>query len=259
MFTYCSARRCGFVAGFVLVVAGASPKVDAAHAAEIPDGAQLVAIRVSGGGEATASDRKRHSEIGGDYCADFMTNDAKEFSFRLVGVRDWDTTGPNTLPKALNRACVLHIRALSLAAAGMFAQEVIARRATTDLAPEQAYFHNHLAWRLATCMDESVRDGADALKHAVKACKLAPAKYAKCMYADTLAAAYAECGQFDTAIARQRIALDNCGDDNKGFEQSFRMRLETYRSGEPWREGRNPAILLVPQSLNTSAPDFADG
>ncbi|HEV2456275.1 MAG TPA: hypothetical protein VGY98_18565, partial [Verrucomicrobiae bacterium] len=65
--------------------------------------------------------------------------------------------------------------------------------------PNQPDSLNNLAWLLCTCPDKTVRDGETAVKLAEKACELTHDGSAR--YLTTLAAAYADVGQFDDAVA----------------------------------------------------------
>ena len=92
-----------------------------------------------------------------------------------------------------------------------------------------------LALLLATGQDDSLRDGKLAVHLAQELCQatnyLAPA------YLETLAAAYAEDGQFDEAIAIAARAVDLLKDDPAAGEQAGRLRrqLRGYRAGQPLR------------------------
>jgi Flp pilus assembly protein TadD len=68
----------------------------------------------------------------------------------------------------------------------------------TRLDPQNTTALNNYAWVLATCPDATVRDGKKALAIALKACELS--KWNDAAAWDTLAAAYAETGDFDNAI-----------------------------------------------------------
>jgi len=50
---------------------------------------------------------------------------------------------------------------------------------------------------------------------------------------DTLAAAYAEAGDFDAAVKWQQKALAIIADS---YKPECRTRLELYKSGKPYRE-----------------------
>jgi hypothetical protein len=65
---------------------------------------------------------------------------------------------------------------------------------------------NDFAWFLALCPDDSQRNGKLAVTYATKACELSEWKEAN--FIGTLAAAYAEVGDFDAAIKYQRQAMD---------------------------------------------------
>jgi tetratricopeptide (TPR) repeat protein len=57
-------------------------------------------------------------------------------------------------------------------------------------------------------------------------------------YIDTLAAAYAEDGKFDNAVEWQTKAIELTPEEDK---EELRSRLELYKQGKPYREGRkNP-------------------
>ena len=64
---------------------------------------------------------------------------------------------------------------------------------------------NALAWRHATAAFAGLRDGANAIELATEACEQTRWKSAE--YIDTLAAAYAETGNFEGAVQFERRAL----------------------------------------------------
>jgi serine/threonine protein kinase/tetratricopeptide (TPR) repeat protein len=91
---------------------------------------------------------------------------------------------------------------------------------------------NALAWLLATCPSPEVRDGRSAVTFAEKAVAGTQRKDAAML--DTLAAAYAEAGDFAKAVSVQQeaIALIGVGKGNNGFMS----RLKLYQSNTPYRE-----------------------
>jgi tetratricopeptide (TPR) repeat protein/CHAT domain-containing protein len=67
-----------------------------------------------------------------------------------------------------------------------------------ETAPKSVSAHNNLAWLLATCPTDRLRDGKKAVVHATKACELSEWKLPHTI--GTLSAALAEDGQFEKAI-----------------------------------------------------------
>ncbi len=99
--------------------------------------------------------------------------------------------------------------------------------------PEAAL--NSLAWLRATCPEPGMRDGKEAVQLAVKACDLSEWKDWGTI--DTLAAAYAETGDFDQATNYQQCVLQmvNPPTDQRKLQQ----RLALYREHKPYREAAN--------------------
>ncbi|HVW00777.1 MAG TPA: tetratricopeptide repeat protein, partial [Planctomycetaceae bacterium] len=91
--------------------------------------------------------------------------------------------------------------------------------------------YNQKAWLLATCPDDKLRNGQTAIELATKACQLTDWKNAG--WIDTLAAAYAEVGDFDKAVEMQERALKGV---NSKARKEFEARLELYREHKPYRE-----------------------
>jgi serine/threonine protein kinase/tetratricopeptide (TPR) repeat protein len=91
---------------------------------------------------------------------------------------------------------------------------------------------NEFAWFLATFPDERFRDGMSAVSFAEKA--VAATNHKNPAYLDTLAAAYAEAGQFTNAVATQReaITLLNSEED----KNAYGVRLRLYESLSPCRD-----------------------
>jgi tetratricopeptide (TPR) repeat protein len=97
--------------------------------------------------------------------------------------------------------------------------------------PDAPGAHNDLAWLLATCRDESFRDAPRALELASRACDLT--EHANADYLDTLAAAQAAGGQFDSAVGTAEKALALAAEAGK---PSISERLALYRAGHAFQE-----------------------
>jgi tetratricopeptide (TPR) repeat protein len=100
------------------------------------------------------------------------------------------------------------------------------------LNPDSAYGQNGLAWILATAPDDKVRDGKRAIEAAKKACELT--EYKNGGYLDTLAAAYAEVGDFSKAVEWQEKAL-KAGDIPIKDQDAAKKRLELFKQKKPYR------------------------
>ena len=94
---------------------------------------------------------------------------------------------------------------------------------------------NALAWILATHTNSVMRDGAQAVHLATRACSLTGSTNAA--FVETLAAAYAEAGMFAEAISYQQMACEIETAEGHGGQASYaRQRLDLYRSQKPFRE-----------------------
>jgi tetratricopeptide (TPR) repeat protein len=87
---------------------------------------------------------------------------------------------------------------------GRLREAVASFREASVVNPKASGAHQQLAWILATGPDD-VRDGAEAVKHATRACELTGWKDTSCIF--TLAAAYEQAGQLDKAEDWRRQLL----------------------------------------------------
>lgn len=108
-------------------------------------------------------------------------------------------------------------------------------RAAARLAPQWPDPLNNLAWALATDPQADLRDGAEAVKAAIRAAELAGTNQVGVL--DTLAAAYAEAGRFAEAIATGRQAeAVAVAQGQADMAEQIRRRLALYGSHQPYRE-----------------------
>ena len=90
-----------------------------------------------------------------------------------------------------------------------------------------------LAWFQATCPEDSLRNGREALEKAKRACELSRWEHSDAL--DTLAAAYAEIGNFDDAVKYETQAINMKG--VYAFRRKkMQERLELYRQHKPYRK-----------------------
>ena len=94
---------------------------------------------------------------------------------------------------------------------------------------------NNLAWILATCTKDSLRNGAKAVMLVVQAKDVLVRESPELL--DTLAAAYAQAGRFPEAIATAREAIQLAGElKNKSLADRLRSRLALYEAKKPFRQ-----------------------
>lgn len=97
--------------------------------------------------------------------------------------------------------------------------------------PAYHYSYNNMAWLLATCDDPHFRDGARAVKLARKACDLSEWKIPE--YISTLAAAWAQNGNFAEAVKWERKAISATTDEALRRKMQQSLKLYTERKAYP--------------------------
>jgi tetratricopeptide (TPR) repeat protein len=107
-------------------------------------------------------------------------------------------------------------------------------RNVARLEPRDAFVLDLLAQIRAACPDAILRDGKDAAESATKACELTEWKRPR--YLDTLAAAYAEAGDFAAAVKWQTKAIELRTDTREKSESGSRLKL--YQEKMPYREAK---------------------
>lgn len=125
-----------------------------------------------------------------------------------------------------------------LASASAFEQKrdyelaLVEFRETAERFPRSADAQNSVAWLLSTCPEPRIRNGPEAVTRAILACELTQWKDSS--YLDTLAAAYAECGEFDQAMKFINEAVAKMSPTSE-FRQDIEEHLASFRRREPWR------------------------
>ena len=110
--------------------------------------------------------------------------------------------------------------------------------------PARADGLNALAWIHATCPVRAMRDGRRSVEEAREACE--SSNWANFAAVDTLAAGFAESGDFEKAVDFQWFALSTIpeGEDRDAAER----RLRLYENHQPYRESQptQPSKKLPP-------------
>jgi tetratricopeptide (TPR) repeat protein len=122
-------------------------------------------------------------------------------------------------------------RADSYLSLGEQAQAVSDYEAALRLEPKNSGVLNNLAWVLATSPEDKLRDGKRSIELAKEACEATEYKQAHIL--STLAAGYAETGEFETAVTWSKKAVEQGGDELK---PQLSKELESYEARKPWRE-----------------------
>ncbi len=116
-------------------------------------------------------------------------------------------------------------------------------RAAAHLSSRNPHIRLALAWLLATCPDEEVRDGAEALSNVRIAQASLPPGASSFDMLDVLAAAHAEAGELEAAVEAARQALQIARQQGRQKEAAaIQRRLQGYRDGQPSRA--RPRVLL---------------
>jgi protein O-mannosyl-transferase len=127
--------------------------------------------------------------------------------------------------------------AMMLSRRGNVADAIKHYRSTLEAETNQPAALNNLAWILATTPNDSLRNGKDAVMLAERACELTNGR--EPFFLGTLAAAYAETGDFRQAIATAQAARDLA--NAHGLQEVVRRNdelLVLYRAGQPFRDTR---------------------
>jgi tetratricopeptide (TPR) repeat protein len=117
---------------------------------------------------------------------------------------------------------------------------------TLQIKPDSPEVLNNLAWLLATCPDAHVRDGVQAVQYAERACELT--HYGVTLLVGTLAAAYAEAGRYDDAMAaaEKACALATAAGERDLLEKNRKL-LALYRAHQPYHEAAGKVVPAAPE------------
>lgn len=97
--------------------------------------------------------------------------------------------------------------------------------------PKNPTVLNNLSWLLSTSPNDELRDGARAVELAKTACEVTEYKQAHIL--STLAAGYAESGDWDKAVEWSTKSVELADARQK---EALSKELESYKQKKPWRE-----------------------
>jgi spermidine synthase len=125
--------------------------------------------------------------------------------------------------------------AAKLSGRGDFAGAIARYRRALEIDPYLLEALNNLAWLLATCPEASVRNGAEAVQLAERACQIT--EFRRTIFVGTLGAAYAEAGRFPDAVATAQKACELASIfKEEPLLAKNRELLEHYRAGQAYHE-----------------------
>jgi tetratricopeptide (TPR) repeat protein len=185
---------------------------------------------------ADPDDMDRVLQLGFLYVAAKKPRKAVE-KFSLVVARD------------AKSAVALHARGDALLSLGKHAEAIADYDVAVKLAPNDTGILNNLAWVLATSPVDKLRNGQRSIETAKRACELT--QYKKPHILSTLAAGYAESGDWAKAVEWSQKAVD-MGDEN--YQQQLQAELDSYKKHKPWRELQNEDEQQPPKKDDPSGP-----
>jgi tetratricopeptide (TPR) repeat protein len=134
-----------------------------------------------------------------------------------------------------NYAPALDNLGIALAARGRFDEAIENFRKAIQINPNYAPALDNLAWVLAVSPDDELRNGAEAVRLAERACELT--HYGEPSFIGTLAAAYAESGRFPEAVTTAEKAEQLATTAGlTAVAAKNRQLLEFYRAGKTYHE-----------------------
>ncbi len=164
-------------------------------------------------------------QLGAYYVADKKPRKAVEIITNLLdeGIEDTEL-----------KSSALRSRADAYLAFGKHTDAIKDYEEALKIDPADSGILNNLAWVLATSPDDKIRNGDKSIEYGLKACELTQYKASHIL--STLAAGYAEKGDFETAIKWSSKAVEIGG--NGENDEQLKQELEGYKQKKPWREAQ---------------------
>jgi tetratricopeptide (TPR) repeat protein len=167
--------------------------------------------------------------LAGYYVGDSRPRKAIELLTQVLdGLRD--ESNPD---QRESKADALRARGDALLSVGNHADAIKDYDEALKIDPNDTGVLNNLAWVLATSPDDPVRNAERSIELGLKACELT--KYERPHILSTLAAGYAEKGDWETAKKWSAKAVE-LGAKDDTVDQQLKKELEGYKEQKPWRE-----------------------
>jgi hypothetical protein len=151
---------------------------------------------------------------------------------KLCAILDRAKADPYELVRRLASKWWAHAWTEQYLAGSQFTNAVDICRQAIISDPKDDWSYNQLAWIKATCSEATIRDGKEAVAAARKACELT--QWKQSAWIDTLAAAYAEVGDFKRAVDFEEQAL-RTGPPGESDQKEIRERIAMYKQSRPFR------------------------
>jgi tetratricopeptide (TPR) repeat protein len=145
-------------------------------------------------------------------------------------------------------------RADALLAIGKHVEAVADYEVALKEQPNNSGILNNLAWVLATSPMDNVRNGKRSIELGTKACEVT--EYKRPHILSTLAAGYAEAGDWENAVKWSNKALEICEDDDENKPQ-LEKELQSFKDKKPWRESQNEDADAPKEESKDSKPEDA--
>lgn len=126
-------------------------------------------------------------------------------------------------------ALAWRVRGATYAAKSDYAKQFADYSESIRVDPENPDSRHHRVVLRSACADEKFRDGKQAIEDATKACEMS--EWQNSLYLSGLAMAYAESGDFDSAVKWQQKAMELSASP----PASMVANLELYREHKPFR------------------------
>ncbi|MHB8903127.1 MAG: tetratricopeptide repeat protein [Thermoguttaceae bacterium] len=141
------------------------------------------------------------------------------------------------LEKEPDNKVALRLRGDAYLSLGKHAEAIADLEKAVELMPDDSGTLNNLAWVLCTSPKDELRNPKRAIELATKACEVTEYKAAHIL--STLAAAYADSGDMETAKKWSRKAVEVAKADEEDDPETLghlEEELKSYEQGKPWRE-----------------------